>query len=116
MIIHFLHGFLGFASDWDIFKNDFYPNKTIFYSIEDFLKKENKEKNDLKAFAENFNNYVFSQDKAKEKNILIGYSLGGRLALHCLAEENNHWDAAIIISANLGLVDEQEKILRIKNE
>ncbi|MES2614447.1 MAG: alpha/beta fold hydrolase [Bdellovibrionota bacterium] len=98
--LHFLHGFLGFSSDWDIFKNYFLPYKFITHSIESYLLSTN--------YKPNYNN--------KEKNILIGYSLGGRLALHSLIEKNHQWDAAIIISAHPGLLNENEKEARIKND
>ncbi|MFT3990884.1 MAG: alpha/beta fold hydrolase [Luteolibacter sp.] len=40
---------------------------------------------------------------------LLGYSLGGRLAMHALLEKNHPWAAAVIVSAHPGLdsVDEQ---------
>lgn len=47
-----------------------------------------------------------------EKNLLVGYSLGGRIALHALLAENSPWDAAVIISAHPGLESEGEKIER----
>ena len=43
--------------------------------------------------------------------ILIGYSMGGRLALHALLE-GGPWDAAIIISASPGLRDPREAAQR----
>lgn len=46
------------------------------------------------------------------RHILIGYSMGGRLALHALLQNNHPWQAAVIISAHPGLSSEQEKIAR----
>lgn len=43
---------------------------------------------------------------------LLGYSMGGRLALHSLLEENHPWQAAVIISAHPGLEDELERSSR----
>jgi 2-succinyl-6-hydroxy-2,4-cyclohexadiene-1-carboxylate synthase len=45
-------------------------------------------------------------------NILLGYSMGGRIALHALLAESSHWDAAILVSAHPGLESESEKIAR----
>lgn len=42
-------------------------------------------------------------------DILMGYSLGGRLALHALLDQPSKWKKAIIISAHTGLLSEQEK-------
>lgn len=46
------------------------------------------------------------------KHILLGYSMGGRIALHSLLENAQLFDAAIIVSAHPGLDDEVEKSLR----
>lgn len=43
---------------------------------------------------------------------LIGYSMGGRLALHSLLEPNHPWQAAVIISANPGLENETDRASR----
>jgi 2-succinyl-6-hydroxy-2,4-cyclohexadiene-1-carboxylate synthase len=45
-------------------------------------------------------------------NVLIGYSMGGRLALHALLEAGQPWDAAVIVSAHPGIVDESERATR----
>ena len=39
--------------------------------------------------------------------VLLGYSMGGRLALHALLEQPDLWKAAIIVSAHPGLNDEE---------
>ena len=44
--------------------------------------------------------------------ILLGYSMGGRLALHALLNQPNFWKAAIIISAHPGLSSEPERVSR----
>lgn len=43
---------------------------------------------------------------------LLGYSLGGRLALHSLLEKNHPWQAAVIVSAHPGLENEAERLAR----
>ncbi len=40
---------------------------------------------------------------------LLGYSMGGRLALHSLLEKNHPWQAAVIVSAHPGLENPQER-------
>lgn len=44
--------------------------------------------------------------------VLLGYSMGGRLALHALLEKDSPWDAAIIVSAHPGLESEEERSAR----
>lgn len=48
----------------------------------------------------------------KKLRVLIGYSMGGRLALHALLENNHPWQAAVIISAHPGLASEPERAAR----
>jgi len=43
---------------------------------------------------------------------LMGYSMGGRLALHALLENGHPWQAAIIISAHPGLENPAERTAR----
>jgi 2-succinyl-6-hydroxy-2,4-cyclohexadiene-1-carboxylate synthase len=43
---------------------------------------------------------------------ILGYSLGGRLALHSLLEERHPWQAAVIVSAHPGLEDDLERSAR----
>ena len=45
------------------------------------------------------------------KKILVGYSMGGRLALHALLEGGS-WDAAVLISPHPGLESEEERAAR----
>jgi 2-succinyl-6-hydroxy-2,4-cyclohexadiene-1-carboxylate synthase len=44
--------------------------------------------------------------------ILVGYSMGGRLALHALLADPSPWHAAVIVSAHPGLEDDEERVLR----
>ena len=47
------------------------------------------------------------------RNLLVGYSLGGRIALHALlAEGAGVWDAAVLVSAHPGLEDARGRELR----
>jgi 2-succinyl-6-hydroxy-2,4-cyclohexadiene-1-carboxylate synthase len=43
---------------------------------------------------------------------LLGYSMGGRLALHALLENDHPWQAAVIVSAHPGLESETERQAR----
>jgi 2-succinyl-6-hydroxy-2,4-cyclohexadiene-1-carboxylate synthase len=50
------------------------------------------------------------------KNLLVGYSMGGRIALHALLCPKAPWDRAVIIGAHPGLETEQEKSERRKKD
>lgn len=99
-----LPGFLGLSSDWSLFQNQ----GIVGFNLDSF------EWNHLWDWAKKFNEII--KAKGNEKKILMGYSLGGRLALHALIENPALWEAAIIISAHPGLISDQEKQERIKND
>lgn len=43
---------------------------------------------------------------------ILGYSMGGRLALHAILEPDHPWQAAVIVSAHPGLEDELDRSAR----
>ena len=51
-----------------------------------------------------------------EKSILLGYSLGGRLALHACLSRPDLWRGAIIVGAGPGLESEGEKKLQLDRD
>jgi 2-succinyl-6-hydroxy-2,4-cyclohexadiene-1-carboxylate synthase len=116
MYIHFLHGFLGKPSDWNFIHDKKSTNKYIFHSIEDFMPNDPIKEKYLQKWAVKFNDFIFKSSQfGGDKNILVGYSLGGRLALHSLCK-NNNWKGAIIVSANPGLTNENDKLARLEND
>ena len=44
--------------------------------------------------------------------VLLGYSMGGRLALHALLADPLMWRGAVIVSAHPGLCDESDRMMR----
>lgn len=94
MKIYTLHGFLGRPSDWnlpdavDLFQRPIVP---------------------FDEWAQQFN------ASALPGSVVIGYSLGGRLAMHALIQNPTHWKAAVIISAHPGL-KEEERAERIASD
>ena len=51
-----------------------------------------------------------------EKSILLGYSLGGRLALHACHSRPDLWKSAIVVGADPGLESEEEKKLQLDRD
>lgn len=99
MRFYALHGFLGLPSDWD-FLSDLRPvTPSIYDNITSY-----------EEWALQFNASI----DPKEENILLGYSLGGRLALHALVAQPNLWKKAIIVSAHTGISEDskQQKLLQ----
>ena len=48
--------------------------------------------------------------------VIVGYSMGGRIALHALLAQPAIWKAAVIVSAHPGLSDEVERCARREND
>jgi 2-succinyl-6-hydroxy-2,4-cyclohexadiene-1-carboxylate synthase len=103
--IHALHGFLGAPNDWvdlslpNLHRCDLYANgkPAQEFGLKDWAK-------------------LFNLSVAQQEGILMGYSLGGRLALHALLDKPECWRAAIIISAHPGLSSTQVKQERRKED
>lgn len=101
--IHALHGFLGLPSDWKEFNFEScsshdLSNPAIAPNHDGFW-----------GWAKRFNQFT-----APQNDVLMGYSLGGRLALHALLDQPQKWKAAVLISANPGLQSIEQKDERLK--
>jgi len=89
-VIHVFHGFLGSPDDFS------------------FLKREDVVIHDL---------YEMDQyPEINENDTLIGYSLGGRIALEIASKYNFNLKKLVLINAHPGLSDEEEKMDRVKFE
>lgn len=91
-----IHGFLGLPSDWAGF--DVEP---VSIGTAD----------SIEAWAKHFNDRV---RREKVRRIVVGYSMGGRLALHALVQEPELWEKAILVSTHKGI--EADKETRLKND
>lgn len=100
-----LHGFLGQPADWDFIDN-FVPEYEL---IKPSLYEGSKLT--LKHWAQSFDQ---EYDFLSSLPILLGYSLGGRLALHALKENPKRWGALILMSTHPGLSQAEERALRIQ--
>lgn len=102
-MIYALHGFLGLPSDWNFLKNYFKGN----LEAEDLW----QTRLSMKNWAEQKSLELASMPGPR---ILLGYSMGGRLAMHLLLENPKIWDAAIFVSANPGTANVDERETRKK--
>lgn len=104
--LFFLHGFLGKSSDWALVKSHLsLKDGTRVFSPDYFKEPQLGPQHDFKTWAKNFNAWVESLGCAKERNVLIGYSLGGRLALHAFENQPELWSKLVAISSNPGFDD-----------
>ncbi len=108
--LYALHGFLGCKSDWNSFDPASF-NVDQIIAVDPF---QQRSVDSLKAWAASFTSKI--DEPKTHQNILMGYSLGGRLALHALVQQPSLWKAAVIISAHPGLTDEEEKKHRLEQD
>lgn len=94
-----LHGFLGLPTDWDHLSLISFPILPA---------------DSFQAWAEQFHTMLLQ--KVSPPYILMGYSMGGRLALHAMQQRPDLYKAGILISAHPGLKSEKEKQLQLKND
>jgi 2-succinyl-6-hydroxy-2,4-cyclohexadiene-1-carboxylate synthase len=102
-----LHGFLGSGADWDTLRAS-WPDDLPPLRSPDLFAGPPRDRS-LTAFGERFSAEVAAADPAP---LLLGYSLGGRLALHALLARPALWRGAVIVSAHLGLPDPQARTAR----
>lgn len=97
-------GFLGLAADWQLL-----PDKKL-KGIDPYCFPLTS----LTTWAHHFNAWISEQQQTP--SILMGYSMGGRLALHALIDHPSQWQAAIIVSAHPGLSDALEREKRTERD
>ena len=103
-----LHGAVGMAADWRGFAKNMAASGigTRAVDLWRFLECNPMPLTDFsKALNADASGEVFRGNS----RALLGYSMGGRLALHTLLEKDHPWQAAIIVSAHPGLESETER-------
>lgn len=109
-------GFLGQPKDWNALKKIFrdkYPH-IEFEALDLFSAKHPKTEGSLEGWAKIFNEA--QKSKHLERNILVGYSLGGRLALHAVYDRPGMWDDVLLVSTHPGLENDEDKKARLAND
>ena len=106
-----LHGAVGMAADWRSFAKCLAAEKTGSRAV-DLWRFLGAQPLPLMDFGAALNTEAHTDGSANCGRVLLGYSMGGRLALHALLQENHPWQAAVIVSAHPGLEDEAEREAR----
>jgi 2-succinyl-6-hydroxy-2,4-cyclohexadiene-1-carboxylate synthase len=108
MKIQALHGFLGQGTDWNPLMDLLPP--TIDWIMPRLFAPTSEIR--LSSYDE------FSEDisllKIDGPKILVGYSMGGRLAYELFKRNPEEWDALVVISAHPGLEHSEEAAARVK--
>jgi 2-succinyl-6-hydroxy-2,4-cyclohexadiene-1-carboxylate synthase len=105
-----LHGAVGAASDWRPLASTL-AKQAIATRAVDLWRFLQCESVPMPEFGKRLNADAEGEVSRGQRRILVGYSMGGRLALHALLE-GGPWEAAVIISANPGIRDLQEASAR----
>ena len=100
MMICFLHGAAGHYRDWSDIIGELPSHDSNSLNLYDIV---DQKINDAALTINDLN---------PDGEILIGYSMGGRIALHCLLADNSPWKKAIIFSTHTGLVSTKDKEIR----
>lgn len=102
----FLHGFLGRPSDWALVKASLPVAGGVQLYTPDYCKDPHLGPQfSFETWADNFVKWTERIVGLNHKNILVGYSLGGRLALHALEKRPDIWEKVVLISTNPGITD-----------
>lgn len=97
-----LPGFLGCKKDWDCFD----------FGVERFYPIDLYEEPSFEKFAKRLNKQA---ELWQAPRVLMGYSLGARLALHAILDNPKLWSKAIFISGHSGLA-EKDRAARKQND
>lgn len=100
-----LHGFLGASSDWKPFEAQWTAASGSRMRALDFFDKPLAGETPSQWAAK----FVRAVKKVDDGPVVIGYSLGGRLALHALLAEPELFRGAVIVSSGLGVEGEEAR-------
>lgn len=105
-----LHGAVGAASDWRGISSHL-AKEGIATRAVDLWRFLEHESVPMPEFGLKLNAEAAGEIPRGQRRVLVGYSMGGRLALHSLIS-GGPWDAAVIISAHPGIRDPGEASAR----
>ena len=103
-----LHGAAGMAADWRGFAKTLAATGIGSRAV-DLWRFLECQPMSLTEFGTALNADASGEVFRGSSRALLGYSMGGRLALHALLEKDHPWQAAVIISAHPGLESEPER-------
>lgn len=102
-----MHGFLQTPKVWD----DIHKCLKVASEAVDLLSVETTNQDE---WAEHFNDEVLTD--GFRNRVLVGYSMGGRLAFHSILQNPELWDAAVIVGAHPGSADKNQRTIWLEND
>jgi 2-succinyl-6-hydroxy-2,4-cyclohexadiene-1-carboxylate synthase len=106
-----LHGAVGMAADWRAFAKNMAASGIGTRAV-DLWRFLECNPMPLPDFGKALNADASGEVFRGSSRALLGYSMGGRMALHSLLEKDHPWHAGIIVSAHPGLETESERASR----
>ncbi len=114
----FLHGFLGSGQDWQelisSLKDDYYCLAFDLPGHGESIISENYSGITLESFSSDF--YAFLKTLNLFKPVLVGYSMGGRIGMHLLRNDDFFWQGAILESVSPGIENLDERVARFNQD
>ena len=109
-----LHGFLGQPEDWTGLRDALHElaPRILFEAIHLPFRSAPGLPMTTAAWAQEFNRNQHGHRVAR--NVLIGYSLGARLALQATLDQPALWDEVVLVSSHPGCTEAQERSQRLK--
>ena len=111
-MIHALHGNFGLPTDWTAALPAHLPATT--YHLWQ-IRRHHSETHTLTGFAKWLNPQIAALPPDPHR-LLIGYSLGGRLALHLIADRPDLWPRALLLSTHPGLTSNVNRTARLVHD
>jgi len=110
MVLHCLHGTFQEPGVWAGFADRLAPHVPVAVRVV-AERIEPPAQGGLERWADVFCRQVAEVEKsaAPGGRVLLGYSLGGRLAMHALLACPGEWGAAVLIAAHPGEADEEQR-------
>jgi 2-succinyl-6-hydroxy-2,4-cyclohexadiene-1-carboxylate synthase len=112
-----LHGFLGLSTDWEFLKSSVIAQSHEIQSVDlwSILKKDQPKNLDEWAMA--IGSHIDASGRVPSSHdMLLGYSLGGRLALHLRLQVPMRFRRVFVVGPHLGLQTSDEKKTRLKSD
>ena len=115
--IYCLHGNLQLPSVWDALRGSFEETFGPMLRLEpwDIWHTLADGSDGLWPWADAFCTSI-GERAVEEDALLLGYSMGGRLALHAILQRPDLWHAAVIVGANLGIEDQDARDARYQQD
>lgn len=106
-----LHGAVGMADDWKVFSSHMAEHGHMTRRV-DLWRFLSCCPMSLREFGQALNEEVRRVD---ENPVLLGYSMGARLALHALLDDPELWEGSVLVAPHIGLAEEERPARQVKD-